>query len=263
MKTKYKVIGGALAGGLLAVIAAVSVNGKATNGGTFPADNISGVYVGSGAGHIVIEGGAGDTVAVSPLDAAGVCEVTSKITGKTLKIERINDHDGISSNCRIKLPAKMAVEVSMAAGKLDVSGISGPVSISKIAGEGSLSGLSGDLKLKMTAGSMSGEINPSKLSISGVAGKIKFTGLTGGALVDRVSDGLDLAWAASPSAPVKIKSPGGMVVLTFPYEARIKTELRTKGKGKIRNDFAGVDGTLVAVSLGGGSVDVVRAVKTK
>ena len=263
MKTKYMVLGGVLAGGLLAVIAAVSVSGKVTNGGTFPVEKLSGVYVGAGAGHIVIEGGAGGTVQVSPLDAADVCEVTSKISGRTLKIERNNDHDGVRSNCRIKLPAQLALEVSMAAGTLDITGISGPVAISKIAGEGHLSGLSGDLKLEMTAGSMSGEINPSKLSISGVAGKIKFTGLTGGASVERDCGGLDLAWATTPSSAVNVKSDGGTATFAFPADAKIKTELKTKEKGRIRNDFSGAEGTLVSFTMYGGDVNIIKAAKNK
>lgn len=248
---------------MLALIVSVSVNGKVTNGGTFPAGDLSGVYFGSGAGHIRIEGGTGGAVEVSPLEAAGVCEVTSKVSGRTLKIERSNDHDGVISNCLIKVPSRLALEVSMAAGNLDVSGISGPVSISKIAGDGTLAGLSGPLTLDMTAGNMSGDINPSKLTISGIAGKIKLTGLTSGASVERDCGGLDLAWATTPSSEIRVKSDGGTATFTFPPDAKIKTELRTKEKGKIRNDFSGTDGTLVSVTMYGGDVNVVKAAKAK
>lgn len=243
----------------LMLVMVCAAGARAENGGTFPAEGLSGVLVSAGGGQLVIEGAAGTSVEVSALDAAGVCEISAKRAGGTLEITKQKGKDGAVSNCRVKLPAKLALEVKMGAGKLEVKNLSGAVQINKVSGKASLSGLTGELALDMVSGSMSGTVNPSRLSVSGTGGNISLAGLACGVAVERVSGGLDLAWAAAPRDGVRIKSAGGKVKLTFPAAAKIATDLKTKENGKVRDDFAGGTGTPVAVTLAGGSVDVIKA----
>ncbi len=231
----------------------------AAAGGTFPAEGLSGVFVSAGGGQISVEGAAGGSVEVSPLKADGVCEVRAKVVGKELRITKQKGKDGAVSDCLIKLPAKLALKVKMGAGDLEVKGLSGPVAIHKTVGKTSLSGLTGDLKVDMVSGSLSGTINPSELSITGTGGRVDLSGLGCGVSVQRVTGGLALAWASPPSSEVRIKSAGGKVRLAFPADAKISTELKTKENGRIHDEFGKGAGTLVAVTLSGGSVDVVKA----
>jgi DUF4097 and DUF4098 domain-containing protein YvlB len=200
-------------------------------------------------------------VEVSPLEASGGCEMQGKISGHNLEIVKQKGKDGAVSNCLVKLPAKLSLEVKMGSGSLEVKNLSGAVSINKTSGEGTLSGLTGDLSLHLVSGSMAGKVSPSRLVVSGTGGKIALEGLACGASVDRVSGGLDLAWASAPSSEVRIKSAGGKVWLSFPAGANISTELKTKENVKIHDEFEGGKGTLVAVTMAGGSVDVVKAGK--
>ena len=173
MNKKYTILAGLLALSFAAVVLAKD-EGKS---GPFPSEGLSGVVLNAGGGKIVVEGVAGGAVETSPLEASGVCLVTGKVSGAVLSLTKHKDDTGAISNCRIKIPAKLSLEVKMGGGSLEVRDMAGAVSIAKTAGEGHLSGLSGAVKIKMTAGSMSGNIDPSSLEITGTTGKVSLEGL--------------------------------------------------------------------------------------
>lgn len=254
MKMRYMLVGGVLFPALCGAV-------MAGPGHVMPAKDIIAVAVSAGGGHLSIKGGKSDSIEISPLEPSGVCEMVPRVSGKKLKLEKRKGKNGAISNCLITVPPQMAVRVEMGGGRLDIEGVSGAVEISKTAGGTYLSDLTGDLKLKMTSGSAEGKISPSKLAISGTCGDVSFDGLLCGAVVNRVCGSLELAWAAAPSSEVSIKSGGGPVKLVFPEDARIKTRLKTRDNGTIRDEFSSAEGTLVSVVMGGGDINVVKAVK--
>ncbi len=229
---------------------------------TFPANGLSGITIGSGAGFFSVEGVNADYIEVEQLPGNAVAyDVSMKTSGKNfeIKVSPKSRHKAVHTGFRIKVPAAFAVNTNMGAGIIEVAAISGPVNIENTAGAISLDNVSGDLKIKIITGSIKGTAKSQKVEISGTTGLVQLGGLAGSLVMNTTTGPVDLKWETMPeNGKINITSSAGAVYLTLPSSAKIATDLNVEGP--IYNDFVSSEAGLpVSIQAGGGSITIRKA----
>lgn len=211
--------------------------------------------------------------AVSMTQEGNEVRVTAK-TGKLARSSWFGQQPNLEVRFEITVPKGAAVDLTTAAGSVEVSGLAGPVVATSSAGSLAFRQLQGPVKGRTAAGSIKASDCGAKLDLRSSAGSIDLVNFTGPTVQAETAAGsISADLAAAPEGDCVLQSGAGSITLKLPGQTSVRLEARSSVgrvscelplEGKIGSDRGELRGTLngggprLTLKTSAGSIRVLK-----
>ncbi|HLI86899.1 MAG TPA: DUF4097 family beta strand repeat-containing protein [Bryobacteraceae bacterium] len=223
--------------------------------------------VATGAGHITVRQGSGNSVHVhgiisaSDWDFRGAEQRAREIernppiyqNGNSIRVERMSDYSGrnLSISYEIETPAETSVRARTGSGEETVEGLRGPVTASTGSGSIRVSSISAEVRADTGSGGIELENIQGRVSASTGSGGIRGRNLMAEVVARTGSGGVQLQLPANGGFDLHARTGSGGVTVGPPITMDSFYTNRHEVRGRIRGG-----GPLLELTTGSGGVDV-------